>query len=476
MNDTPDNSPDLVAGKYRLARMIGQGGMGSVWEGEHISLGTHVAVKFIETELAESEEARERFDKEARAAAKLQSRYVVGVYDHGVMPDGRPFIVMEYLRGETLEERVVARGCLDLVETALVISQVARGLAKAHEQGIVHRDLKPENIFLTESPDDDEQIAKIVDFGIAKFTEGAPVGMSSSTRTGMLLGTPVYMSPEQARGLRDIDHRSDLWALGVLVYRCVVGKLPFEGQAVGDIVVKICTQDPVPPTKANPTLPAALDVWFKRCVAREREDRFDSAKELAAELMVVAGLVTHAEQAFSATNAMSAPGSNGFPVAMTPLPVQAVSSKIDIENAATQMGATTPLSSTPKRPLGVLGAVFAIVGAIAMVGGLAAWRHFVPSTGLEPELASPNGAVSEPGVPAGPTLPSTQDGTKVDPADSSGPGESASAVGAPSAFPAETAEVPADPPPVRPPTRKDPKPPKPPKPPPASTDTVDLGY
>jgi hypothetical protein len=218
-----------------------------------------------------------------------------------------------------------------------------------------------------------------------------------------------------------------------------------------------------------------LDTWFRRCVAREPEERFDSAKELAAELMVVAGLVTHAEQAFSGTNAISAPGSNGFPVGMTPLPAQAASSKIDIENAATQMGATTPLPAIPKsRPLGVLGVVFAIVGAVVVVSGLAAWRHFVPSSGFEPELAAPNGVLSHPAGTTEPALPSTRDG--IAPAGSSAPGERIVAAGVESVLPADSEQPPAMAPPIRPPIRKDPKPPKPPKPPPASTDTVDLGY
>ena len=390
---------ELVASKYRLVRMIGQGGMGSVWEGEHISLGTRVAVKFIERELADSEEARERFDKEARAAAKLQSRYVVGVFDHGVMPDGRPFIVMEYLGGETLEEYATARGRLDLVETALIVRQVAKGLAKAHELGIVHRDLKPENIFLTESPDDDERVAKVVDFGIAKFTDGAPVGMSSSTRTGMILGTPMYMSPEQARGLREIDHRSDLWALGVVVYRCVLGKLPFEGQAVGDIVVKICTQDPPMPTQVDPSLPAPLDAWFKRCVERDREGRFGSVKELASELLVVAGVVAHPEQAFASIQAVSAPGAVGLHVAMTPMPIQAAS-QLELENAATQMGAATPMPLKPRsRAAGAIGIAFALAGVLVVVGGLVLWRQFASERGAGLVPATPNGMVSPAGRP-----------------------------------------------------------------------------
>lgn len=461
MKEPPDVPKELVAGKYRLVRLIGQGGMGSVWEGEHVSLGTRVAVKFIERELANSEEARERFDKEARAAAKLQSRYVVGVFDHGVMPDGRPFIVMEYLSGETLEERAVVRGRLDLIEMSVIVSQVARGLSKAHELGIVHRDLKPENIFLTDSPDDDEQVAKVVDFGIAKFTEGSPVGMSSSTRTGTLLGTPVYMSPEQARGLRDIDQRSDLWAMGVVVYRCVTGRLPFEGQAVGDIVVKICTQDPTPPSHLVPALPASFDAWFARCVSRDREARFASAKEMAAELMVVAGVISHPEQAFAPSNVISAPGQN---LALTPLPAQLASSKVEIENAATQMGAATPMPIRPRSSIaGFLGVAVALVGVVSVVAGLFAWRSLASPE--EPTAVTPNGEAAvttdmgkEPAVVAAGGVQDAGVAGAADAGHDAGDGE-------------------AD---GRPPRSTPPRPPKTTKttPPPAttSTDKVDLGY
>ena len=175
--------------------------MGSVWEGIHITLGNRVAVKFIETDYAESDEARTRFENEARAAARLQSKYVVHVYDYGVMPDGRPFIVMEYLAGESLDARLERLGKLTLEDTTRIITQVSRALAKAHAAGIVHRDLKPENVFLVNDEEDASDIAKVVDFGIAKFTDTS-MGVSSSTRTGSVLGTPYYMSPEQARGLR----------------------------------------------------------------------------------------------------------------------------------------------------------------------------------------------------------------------------------------------------------------------------------
>lgn len=279
----------LVAGKYRLTHLIGRGGMGSVWEGTHTTLGTQVAVKFIEAEYAESPEARNRFESEARAAAKLRSKHVVEVYDHGVTEDGRPFIVMEYLRGEPLDKRLDRVGRIAPKDAARMIMQVCRALSKAHASGIVHRDLKPENVFLVWDDEDGADVAKVVDFGIAKFTDNQ-MGNSSATRTGSVLGTPYYMSPEQARGLRSVDHRSDLWSVGVITYRCLVGTLPFEGEAVGDLLVKLCTA-PLPiPSHLAPDVPPGFDAWFAKALSREPEGRFSSASELAESLGAVCGL------------------------------------------------------------------------------------------------------------------------------------------------------------------------------------------
>ncbi len=263
--------------------------MGSVWEGTHVTLGTQVAVKFIDSEYAESPEARNRFESEARAAAKLRSKHVVEVYDHGVTDDGRPFIVMEYLRGEPLDKRLDRLGRLPAKETARMLMQVCRALSRAHANGIVHRDLKPENVFLVWDDEDGADVAKVVDFGIAKFTDNQ-LGNSSATRTGSVLGTPYYMSPEQARGLRSVDYRSDLWSVGVIAYRCVIGILPFEGEAVGDLLVKLCTA-PLPiPSQVASDIPPGFDAWFAKALTREPEGRFSSASELAESLAAVCGM------------------------------------------------------------------------------------------------------------------------------------------------------------------------------------------
>ncbi|MGD0674741.1 MAG: serine/threonine-protein kinase [Polyangiaceae bacterium] len=290
MTDQVPPARGLVAGKYEVVGLIGRGGMGSVWEGRHVTLGTRVAIKFVDPEHAGSAEARTRFDTEARAAATIQSKHAIQIFDHGVT-DGRPYIVMELLLGESLDRRLDRLGRLPLVETARLIGQVCRALARAHDAGVIHRDLKPENVFVVRSPDEDEEIAKVLDFGIAKFK--GPLGgsgLTSSTKTGAVLGTPYYMSPEQARGLRDIDQRTDLWSLGVIAYKCVTGFLPFDGESVGDLLVKICTA-PLPIPSLNlPGLAPPFDAWFARALERDPQRRFATAAELAEALNAAAGV------------------------------------------------------------------------------------------------------------------------------------------------------------------------------------------
>ena len=326
--------PGLVAGKYRLTNLIGRGGMGSVWEGTHVTLGTQVAVKFIDSEYAESPEARNRFESEARAAAKLRSKHVVEVYDHGVTDDGRPFIVMEYLRGEPLDKRLDRLGRMPAKETARMLMQVCRALSRAHAAGIVHRDLKPENVFLVWDDEDGADVAKVVDFGIAKFTDNQ-LANSSATRTGSVLGTPYYMSPEQARGLRSVDYRSDLWSVGVIAYRCVIGILPFEGEAVGDLLVKLCTA-PLPiPSQMAADIPPGFDAWFAKALTREPEGRFSSASELAESLGAVCGLSVRGSYATAdipipsyagGPSGHSSPAITPGPGAMTPHGIMPVAS------------------------------------------------------------------------------------------------------------------------------------------------------
>ncbi|WP_438040040.1 protein kinase domain-containing protein [Sorangium sp. So ce128] len=280
----------VLSERYRLIRPVGQGAQAAVWVAEHLALGTHVAVKLIDLELAKQEDARERFRREATAAAQLRSAHVVQIIDHGI--DGeQPFIVMELLEGEDLFDRLARRHRLSLQETSKIVTQVARALTRAHGAGIVHRDLKPENFFLCANEDD--EIVKILDFGIAKV-KGQGKRVAQRTSVGTLMGTPHYMSPEQVKGLREVDYRADLWALGVIAYQCVTGELPFDSEGVGDLLIKISLGEIPVPSRANPELPPSFDGWFARACDRDPSRRFSSARDLAESLARVADLSTEA--------------------------------------------------------------------------------------------------------------------------------------------------------------------------------------
>ena len=265
-------------------RTLGMGGMGSVWLAHDLLLDSACALKLIDDDKARTEEVRVRFAREAKVAAQLRGAHVVDVFDHGEW-EGVPYIAMEFLDGEDLGTRLERLGRLDAESTHRVVAHVARALSRAHALGIVHRDLKPENVFLVNG--DEGEIAKVVDFGIAKHD--AYSLRDKATKTGSFLGTPYYVSPEQARG-KSTDHRSDLWSLGVIAFQCLTGRPPFESEALGELMGLILYEDLPMPTDRNPELPPELDEWWRKAAAREREERFQSAKELSDALGVALGL------------------------------------------------------------------------------------------------------------------------------------------------------------------------------------------
>jgi len=277
-------SPGAIVGdRYRLCQLIGAGAMAEVWRAEHITLETQVAVKLVNVEHdVRPDETQERFLREGRAAAKLRSPHVVQILDHGL--HGRSaYIAMELLEGESLRHRLLRQGALAPLDVARIISELARGLEVAHCTGIVHRDLKPENIFLAR--DQGREVVKILDFGIAKRLDLQGVDRLA-TQEGFMVGTPCYMSPEQVMGTGKIDVRSDLWQVAVVIFECICGSRPFDSEAIGELMVRICSGSvPVPSRVAAG--PPGVDQWVAQATMRDPAERFQSATEMADSLVAL---------------------------------------------------------------------------------------------------------------------------------------------------------------------------------------------
>lgn len=348
----PFSAGEVVGGRYRLDRQLGKGGMGAVWLAQNTELGLSVAIKFLDDPDAEADMRRRRFEREARLVAKIESPHVVKVFDYGTHGEV-PFLVMEVLRGEDLNTALKRERRLPPEHVARIVEQVAKGLRRAHDLGIVHRDLKPANIFLQES-DDGTPLVKILDFGIARSV-AAEQG-ETLTESGATIGSPHYMSPEQARGLPHVDHRTDTWALGVVAFRCLTGRLPFPGKALGDIVLSVCTA-PIPRmSEVAPDLSPDWDAFFARALARDPDERFQTARELARHLTAI----VHGADPSALPEASSSSGQT------PPVPVQ-VPGPIQEADATTRLSTTTdamPVERTRRAPIAVAISAVAVVAAV----------------------------------------------------------------------------------------------------------------
>ncbi|HJL20025.1 MAG TPA: protein kinase [Sandaracinaceae bacterium LLY-WYZ-13_1] len=268
-------SPGTIVGhKYRLDAPIGQGGMATVWRAVHTTLDRPVAVKFLEAVGAQSQQLAARFLREAKLAAGLRHRHVVDILDFGVAETGQPFMVMELLEGQSLADRYEDGPPVSDWELMEIVAMTLSGLAAVHDAGIVHRDVKPENVFLVE--DADGIYPKLLDFGVSRgFGAEGRV-----TRTGAVVGTPQYMSPEQARGKKDLDHRSDLWAVGVMLYEGFAGEVPFDSENPGDVLISVATEEPAPLSQARPDLPEPVLALVHRALQKDPEARFGDARQM----------------------------------------------------------------------------------------------------------------------------------------------------------------------------------------------------
>jgi serine/threonine protein kinase len=280
-----------IGGKYYVRSVLGEGGMGTVFEAEHLTLGRSVAVKVLHPKQARKKNAVRRFHQEARAAGAIGHPNICEVYDLGTLDDNSPYLVMERLVGETLADRIASEGGLPFDDTIDILIQVLSGLVAAHEKGIVHRDIKPENVFLTRRVGC-PPVVKLLDFGVSKMIVqpldgGRRDEETDLTRTGMVMGTPYYMAPEQARGDRNLDARVDLYACGVMFYEALTGRRPFTAANYQALLLQILSTTPRPARDLRPALPGGFDAVLDKAMARSRDDRYRTAADMQRDLQAL---------------------------------------------------------------------------------------------------------------------------------------------------------------------------------------------
>jgi len=275
---------DIIAGKYRVDRILGSGGMGVVVAARHLGLDELVAIKLLLPEALADTDTVRRFEREARAAVKIKSEHVARIIDVGTLPDGAPFIVMEYLRGEDLAARVARTGPLAVADAIELILQACEAMAEAHALGIVHRDLKPANLFCVRGADGRLSI-KVLDFGISKFTRAnADNSAFGVTKTSAVVGSPFYMSPEQMQSPRTVDARTDVWAMGIILFQLLTGDVPFAGETFPQICVNVATQPAPSLRRLRANVPVGLEAVALRCLEKDPSKRYPSVAALAAAL------------------------------------------------------------------------------------------------------------------------------------------------------------------------------------------------
>ena len=283
MADSPVAEGQILAGKYRVERVLGSGGMGVVVAAWHLELEQRVAMKFLHPLALERTDTAERFRREARSAAKIRSEHVARVIDVGVMEGGVPYMVMEYLEGHDISDEMAKVGMLPIEDAVDYVLQAIEALAEAHAAGIVHRDLKPANLFIATRADG-SRIVKVLDFGISKSLLGASVAELSLTRTSVLIGSPLYMSPEQMRSAKDVDTRTDIWSLGVILYEMITGRPPYTGDSIPALCASLLSDVPVSMRAIRADVPGELEDVIMHCLAKDRQQRFGTVSELARAL------------------------------------------------------------------------------------------------------------------------------------------------------------------------------------------------
>jgi serine/threonine protein kinase len=367
---------DVIGGKYRLIEPLGEGGMGAVWVAENIAIrGAEVALKVLHANFARDPSAVRRFRAEAEATVRIGHPGIVRVFDYGESDDGAPYMVMERLHGESLAQRLERDGALAPAEAVALVTEVLAALDAAHEREILHRDLKPENIFLTDAGD--AVRPTILDFGVSKFL-GDDAERVRMTRTGALIGTPAYMSPEQARGEPTIDLRSDLWAMGVILYELLTGTLPYEASNYNAMMIRIATEGHTPLLEAVPAIDPVLASIVERAMARTARERYPTARQMREALAAW----SRGEGVLEAPPRGSLPPSRS---SRTPTPAMAHADTLPGDEL------TTLRKEKPRRAgLGVV----ALSVALGVGGALAVGRLRAPTAGQAVPLAAVRAATA----------------------------------------------------------------------------------
>jgi serine/threonine-protein kinase len=360
---------DVLAGKYRVERVLGVGGMGVVVAAQHIQLDEKVALKFLLPDALGNAEAVARFAREARAAVKIKSEHVARVTDVGTLPNGAPYMVMEYLEGGDLAAWIKQRGALPIEQAVDFVLQACVAVADAHALGIVHRDLKPANLFCVRRSDGQLTI-KVLDFGISKMTDTSGLAPGSMTRTSALMGSPLYMSPEQMRSSKDVDAQTDIWALGVIMFELLTGRTAFLAESVTELAIKVASE-PAPSVRAfRPDLPPELEVAIFRCLEKDKRQRYRNVAELALALLPfapkrskgtverISGIIQAAGLSSSSLSVPLSPQMGGTEVSAGTLP---------------PVGRTTLGANSGKKTVGI--AAGAAVALLVVVGAVFALRR-----------------------------------------------------------------------------------------------------
>ncbi|MCA9671649.1 MAG: serine/threonine protein kinase [Myxococcales bacterium] len=343
------------AGRYRIISKLGEGGMGVVYIAEHIAIEKKVALKVLLQEYARKADLKERFLQEAKAAARIGHENIVDITDFGDTPDGSVFFAMEFLEGQELSQAVKKNGAYPWQKAKPILLQICRAMGAAHSKHIIHRDMKPENIFLIEregKPD----FVKVLDFGIAKVTDDSP-GERRLTKTGMIFGTPEYMSPEQAQGHKP-DHRVDIYALGVIMYELLTGRVPFKADTFMGILTKHIFEQPTPPSEVEPSVPGEVEAIILKAMAKDRDDRYRSMAEMASAISTCAGRMTRPTGAAQPAVARK----------MTPAPSTADRRNLSAEPMVPPPSELDLRGDLPIRPRSKL--PFIIVGVLLVAGGV----------------------------------------------------------------------------------------------------------